>query len=182
MSGHDGVARAVDLTGVFHAVPAEFAVFSTVISESVPARPRQLLAHRGHMTEAMERCHGGPVGLRVVARRDEASGRYAREILLTAPSGRVVQHGIVRIDLARLAPDTAAAIRAERTPLGRILIAAGLMCVVDDVQLLRVEPGPRLRTLVGDVPGGTFGRVAEIKLDGSPAIELLEIVAAEPAG
>jgi hypothetical protein len=37
-----------------------------------------------------------------------------------------------------------------------------------------VHPGDELRRLIGD--RDTFGRVALIRVDGSPAIELLEIV------
>jgi hypothetical protein len=185
MSGppeQDGVARALDLVRVFHADVAEFGRFTPLLASSLPAAPRQLLDHASHMTVAMERFHGGPVGLRVIDRREDAGGRYAREILLTSGTGRVVQHGIVRIDLGRLPEDSAAAIRSEQAPLGRILLAAGLLCEVHDVRLLGIAPGPHLAALFGDGPGReTFGRVALIGLDGSPAIELLEIVAAGTA-
>lgn len=181
MSGprdHDGVTRALDLVRVFHPDAVEFGRISPQAAESLPDGPRRLLDHRSHMTVAMERFHGGPVGLRVVDRKDDARGRYAREILLTDATGRVVQHGIVRIDLGRLPPDSAAAIRSERVPLGRILLAAGLLCDVHDVGLLGIAPGPHLESLFGGDSGqDTFGRVATIDLDGSPAVELLEIVA-----
>jgi hypothetical protein len=45
------------------------------------------------------------------------------------------------------------------------------------VNLLEIEPGPHLRGLVGGA-GRSFGRVAEIAVDGRPTIELLEIVVA----
>jgi chorismate-pyruvate lyase len=134
------------------------------------------------MTVAMERFHGGPVGLVVASSRLGDDGRYAREILLTTPAGRIVQHGVVRIDLARLPAATAEAIRRETTPLGRILLAAGLLCEVHDVSLLRIAVGPELAAVCNTaVPAETFGRVATITLDGRPAIELLEIVASGSA-
>jgi hypothetical protein len=179
--GRDAVSRAQELVGFFHANPAAFAGFAAVSAKRLPAGPRQLLDHASHMTVAMERFHGGPVGLRVVSRREDAAGRYAREILLTQAAGKVVQHGIVRIDLGRLAPDVATEIRGEATPLGRILLNAGLLSDVHDVELLEITPGPHLESLfsrgaaTAAIP--TFGRVAAIGLDGSPAIELLEIVA-----
>ncbi|MBM4022529.1 MAG: hypothetical protein FJ284_09890 [Planctomycetes bacterium] len=176
--GRDGVTRAVDLVRLFHADPATCGRFFAAAADSLPAGPRRLLDHRGHMTEAIERFYRGPVSLRVVGRREDAAGRYAREILLDTQAGHVVQHGIVRIDLNRLAPTVAAAIRGERTPLGRILMEAGLLCVVDDVGLLRIEPGPTLRSLFDDQKATvTFGRVAEILVDEVPAIELLETIA-----
>jgi chorismate-pyruvate lyase len=174
------VRRAGELAALFCRQPDEFGSFVEVRPADVPQPARDLLDHQSHMTVAMERHHGGPVGLRVVAERvieDGRNARYAREILLVGPDGGVVQHGIVRIDLAALPAETAAAIRAARVPLGRILIEAGLLCDVQNVRLVRVEPGPHLAALLG---GGatTFGRVAEIGLGGRPAIELLEIVAA----
>jgi hypothetical protein len=162
---------------IFHDPPDRFARVSSVAADTVTPGPRTLLDHASHMTLAMERFHGGPVGLVVVARRDCDDGRYAREILLTDPTGHVVQVGIVRIDLAQLPNATATAIRSESTPLGRILLAAGLHCDVHNVQLLQVDAGPEFAAVVG-IPAKTktFGRVASIGLDGVTIIELLEIV------
>jgi len=178
------VGRAEALVRLFHSQPAAFAGFAPAAADELPAGCRELLAHTSHMTVAMERFHGGPVRLRVVARHEDADGRYAREILLTTPAGRIVQHGIVRLDLARLDPETAAAIRNESVPLGRILIAAGLFCDVHGVELLRIRPAAELLAVCGGGAGGktgnsleTFGRVATIGVAGQAVVELLEIVA-----
>lgn len=176
----DAVRRARDLASLFHPDPDAFAGFAAATPADLPVGPRQLLAHSSHMTVAMERFHGGPVGLVVAARQACGDGRYAREILLTAPDGRVVQHGVVRIDLHQLPAATAEAIRAESAPLGRILIDAGLLCEVNDVALLEVRGGPELAALCGAAATPapkTFGRVATIGVAGRPTVELLEIVA-----
>lgn len=180
------VARALDLVRAMHADPAAFGHLREVAADAVPDVPRRLLDHRSHMTVAMERFHGGPVALRVVAERpaatNEPGGRYAREILLLRGDGAVVQHGIVRIDLDAVPPPTAAAIRARRMPLGRILIAAGLLCDVQGVRLLEVTAGPHLAELFGCAAGAPmYGRVAEIGVAGVAAVELLEIVPPERA-
>ncbi len=176
--GAGAVARAESLVRLFHAPHERFARFASVAADALPSGPRTLLDHSSHMTLAMERFHGGPVGLRVVARRECDDGHYAREILLTDPAGRVVQVGVVRIDLARFPAATAAAIRSESTPLGRILLEAGLHCDVHDVQLLQIDPGPDFTAVVGTPSKAkAFGRVASIGLDGVAIIELLEIVA-----
>lgn len=186
----DPVARAEALVSIFHADSARFGRLRAVDAENVPPVPRRLLDHDSHMTVAMETFHGGPVGLRVLAERTVGGGpaagaAYAREIVLVSPPGLIVQHGIVRIDLGAVAAGTAAAIRAGREPLGRILIAAGLLREVGHVRLLEIEPGPHLRGLLTRREEGCaplHGRVADIRLDGRPAIELLEIVTAtEPA-
>lgn len=172
------VARALDLVHVFHESTAGFGEPMAVAPETVPHPSRDLLDHTSHMTVTMERFHGGPVSLAVIDRKDCPDGRYAREIMLRRPDGRVVQHGIVRIDLERLTPATTAEIRGEAAPLGRILLEAGLLMEVHDVRLLRIVAGPHLASLFGVATGAeTFGRVARIDLDGQPAIELLEIAA-----
>lgn len=185
----DPVDRALRLRSSFRESGSDFGAVRAVAAAGVPEPYRSLLDHQSHMTVAMERFFGGPVGLRVVASREEptaaADGRgwYGREILLDVEDGRVVQYGIVRIDLRRVSADAAAAIREARVPLGRILIAEGMLRDVHDVGLLEVVPGAELRSLFGATPSAaegsqtTYGRVAEISLDGVPAVELLEIAA-----
>lgn len=167
---------------IFCPVTANFGRLRPVDPADVPPVPRGLLDHGSHMTVAMERHHGGAMTLRVVATAPESAaddgrgGLYAREILLLRSDGTVVQHGIVRIDLGRLPAAIAATVRAGHVPLGRVLIEAGTLCAVQNVRLLAVSPGPHLAALWGGATGETFGRVAEISIDGRPGIELLEIV------
>lgn len=191
-SARDPVDRGLELVRIFFVDLTAFGRLRAVAAAAVPANARRLLDHRSHMTAAMERFHGGPVGLTVVQQvtgpaaasgraMDAANPPYAREILLTRGDGAVVQYGIVRIDLAAVAVETAAAIRAGSVPLGRILMNAGLLCEVEHVALLEIEPGPHLARLFG-LPGRTYGRVAEIRVDGRPALELLEVVSPREAG
>jgi chorismate-pyruvate lyase len=185
----DPLARAEALVRLFCS-PGNFGAIRSVAPSQVPEPARTLLDHHSHMTVAMERFHGGDVRLRVVASVNDGSGKpthpawYAREILLETQGGKIVQHGIVRIDLTTLNAAAAQAIREARRPLGRILIEAGMLREVHSVSLLEVEPGPHLNSLfrlpdrgaaAADAP--VYGRVADIQLDGRPAVELLEIVA-----
>ena len=176
----DPAARAIELLGLFHPQSEQFAVVRTVDHDAVPSPYRELLDHRSHMTVAMEQYHGGAVRLRVVQVRETVGdiGPYAREILLHGPDGRVVQYGIVRLDLAVVDADTAAAVRGAKVPIGRVLIDAGMLRDVHDVGLVEVVPGAGLAGLLGmdDRRRCTYGRVAEISLAGRPALELLEIV------
>lgn len=173
-----GPSRCRELVKLFHSPPDGFGTVALVTAAQMPSPARELLDHTSHMTVTMECFHGGPVSLEVVRRTECADGRYAREILLRRGDGRVVQHGIVRIDLPRLSADVAADIRSEAKPLGRILIAAGLLCDVHDVELLQITAAQQLADLL-QVASGTevFGRVALISMDGRPVIDLLEIVA-----
>jgi chorismate-pyruvate lyase len=187
----DDVTRATELVRLFSS-PEAFGEFRSIAPDQVPEPARTLLDHRSHMTVAMERFHDCDVRLRVVAEAadsDVASradsqdngashGCYAREILLETPSGTVVQHGIVRIDLTHLDDSTARLIREGQRPLGRILIEAGMLRDVHTVKLLEVAAGQHLRERLrlADPSAKLYGRVAAIQLDGRPAVELLEIV------
>lgn len=184
--------RAERLVALFHRPSSAFARFTAVHGSALPPPFAGLLDHASHMTVAMERLYGGPVSVEVLAFHDadgdSVNGRawYEREILLRTADGQVVQHGIVRIDLGRVSPRVSAEIRAGQTPLGRVLIAAGMLLEVQRVGMLRVDIGPHLREVFGSTGAGTapacetFGRVAEIAIDGVPAVELLEIVAPGP--
>jgi chorismate-pyruvate lyase len=183
MAGRSAKTRADDLLRLFavrgadgsDGVPlaASLPIVQSVAAAAVPEPARGLLAHTRHMTDAQERHHDCQVDLRVLGVMADG-GSYTREILLARPDGRVVQYGIVRIDLAAVDAATAARIRAAETPLGRILAEAGIFCEVDDVQLVEFVPDERLRPHVGT--GRLFGRVADIRVSGRPAIELLEVV------
>jgi len=180
MSGGGAVARAKALVELFHADPQAFATLEAVDAADMPEPYVGLLAHNSHMTVAMERYHGGPVSLRVVAERnvpggEATDGAYAREILLANGSGDIVQYGIVRIDLSPLPEPSREAILRKGEPLGRILIASGMHREVQAVDLLKLTPGPALSGVM-EAREPTYGRVAEIRLDGRPAVELLEVV------
>ena len=170
----DAAARADSLVSQFAAAET-FGSMRPVAAERVPHPYRELLDHHSHMTVAMERFHGQRVSLRVVAIRPQNDTAYLREILLLDSHGRPVQYGVVRIDLSLVAAEAAARIRAADTPLGRVLIEAGALCDIQQVELLEVTPGPHLEGLIG--PDPTFGRVATISVAGRPAVQLLEIVA-----
>ena len=180
----DAFARAAALVTLFAKPVESFASLEPVLPSAVPEPYRSLLDHDSHMTVVMERFHRQTLALRVLARIDERvdpAAWYAREILLVDAAGAPVQHGIVRIDLAQVGAETAARIRAATEPLGKVLIDAGLLRQVRRVEILRVEPGPRLASVMGIDPGektGTYGRVADISLSGKaePAVELLETV------
>jgi chorismate-pyruvate lyase len=190
MAGRSAETRASDLVRLFAAPgrgsgsgagagveiavdrPLTASVRSVSVAE-LPQPARELLAHARHMTDAQERYHGCQVELRILGVLMEGTS-YAREILLVRPDGRVVQYGIVRIDLAAVDAATAARIRAAETPLGRILAEAGIFCAVDGVQCIEFVPPERLVPHLG--PDRLFGRVADIRVADRPAIELLEVV------
>lgn len=103
---------------------------------------------------------------------------YCRRIVLTlSGADRVVEFGVVRIDLAFTSPAVRERIIERKTPLGDILIGHEVLRRIEPRWYLKVEGSCPLLTganTLGD--GAAFGRVGTIYCHGAPAIELLEIV------
>jgi len=143
----------------------------------VPEPYRELLAHSAHMTVTVEAYYRDAVDVEVheVAR---AGPHYARKITLRLRHGkRVVQYGVVAVDLDALGPAVAAAIVAGRTPLGRVLIEHDVMREVHPVQFFRAALPADLAGVMGVAAGRvTYGRLGVITADGNPAVRVAEIL------
>jgi len=144
----------------------------------VPQPYRQLLDHTQHMTVTVEGYFNDAVDVEVreVA---QAGPQYARKITLRLRHGtKVVQYGVIGVDLDALDAGVAADIVAGKTPLGRVLIDHDVLRVVEPVQFLRVALPADLAAVMG-VPAGsvTYGRLGLISADGRPAIRVAEILA-----
>jgi chorismate-pyruvate lyase len=187
-AGDPVTRRAARLAGLFFGDLSDLGSIAPLSPEAVPEPSRRLLDHRSHMTVTMERHVGGPVSVDVLreVRLTGERNDYAREILLRDPSGRVVQYGLVRIDLGALPEAVRGRIEAGAAPLGRILIEAGTLMEIHDVGLFAIEPAQRLRSVAGIEPAHRqYGRVAAIALSspspdadeasGTTIVELLEI-------
>lgn len=165
--------------------------------EKVPVPYDRLLDHNGHMTVTVEAFHRQKVDVRVhrttrsetlrsemsqTHMAESATPRtgswYAREITLVgSESGKVVQYGIVRLNVDTLSADVWRQIESQSVPLGRVLIENGVLREVQLQGLWRVEAGPALAELLDvSLDATVYGRTALIYCDGEPAIELLEIV------
>lgn len=154
--------------------------FEEVRAEAMPEPYRSLLAHHEHMTVAMERHHGVPVEVQVLASR-RAGDYYSRKIVLRRHGdGRVVLFGIPRLNLQLLDEAVRQELLAEQKPLGRLLIEHNVLREVQLASLYRVQLGPDLATFFQRPTGETtYGRTAFLYCDGYLAVELLEIVAPE---
>ena len=152
-----------------------------VPAAELPEPYHGLLAHAHHMTVTVEEFYGGPVDVRVLAVA-HAGDDYAREILLALrETGRVVQFGIVRIDLAALSPTVRAEIVGRRTPLGRVLIQHDVLRTIEPTGFFRVRLDPVMAGWFGCPAGAvTYGRIGVITADGRPAVRVAEILAPVP--
>jgi chorismate-pyruvate lyase len=146
----------------------------------MPQPYRKLLVHEHHMTVTVEAHHGDLVDVRILTRR-HVGNSYARKILLTLQkTGRIVQFGIVRIDLAQCSQAVRDALIEGKTPVGRILIQHNVLRRIEPTAFLRIQGGPAQMAWFGlTEPRTLYGRLAFIHCDGKPAVELVEIVAPE---
>lgn len=145
--------------------------------ELVPEPYRKLLVHNHHMTVTVEAFYGHPVDVRVLdSRRD--GDTYARKILLKLrPGGKVVQFGIVEIDLHELSETVRDQIVEQKTPLGRVLIQNDVLRTVRPIQFFRVTPTKTMCDWFGmKEPAATYGRLGVIYTDHAPAIRVAEIL------
>ena len=166
------------LVGLFYTSAGELGNFEELSAEDMPPGERRLLAHHNHMTVTVEEFHNSPVDVRVLEKR-RTDRHYARKILLTRQSdGRVVQFGIMRVNLDYLSDQVRREIEGESTPLGRILIRHNVLREVHLSQLWKITPGENLRKLFGLGKNvATYGRTAVIHCNGeAAAVELLEII------
>jgi len=146
--------------------------------EAMPDSFRRLLVHRAHMTTTLRAYHGAAVELGVLADRLDGDV-YRRKIVLTLSSTqRVVEFGIVRIDL-RFAPSAVRdSILEGRRPLGEVLIENAVMRSIEPRSYLRFPTPCAMLADAGFPPADAFfGRIGTISCNGERAIELLEVVA-----
>jgi chorismate-pyruvate lyase len=174
-----------DIQGLFRLfAPAEYMTRGELVPPGrVPAPYQQLLVNEHHMTLTLEAHHGDLVDVKVLEYR-VAGDSYARKILLALQkSGRVVMFGLMRVNFQYCSDEVRREIVSGQTPLGRILIEHNVLRRIEPTAFLRVFPAPAMEEWFGlDQPRPTYGRFALIHCDEQPAVELLEIVAPEPAG
>jgi hypothetical protein len=159
---------------------ADLPTFEIISAAQVPPPYHGLLVHEHHMTVTVEAHHGDEVEVRVLARRHQPP-YYSRKIVLALKqTGKIVQFGIVRVNLDYCEPAVRAEIVAERTPFGRVLINHNVLRRIEPTAFLRIAAGPKQMAWYGlREPHSLYGRLAFIHCDGYRAVELLEIVAPE---
>lgn len=178
-SSDDPRVRIETLLDQFYGAPIDHCQLCDFYpSKEIPEPYNKLLNHQHHMTVAVESHWGEQVDVHV-HRAKEHERSYSREItLVTSETKRIVQYGIVRLEIDALDDDVWRQIETQQAPLGRVLIQHNVLRKVELCGLWRIQAGPSLANLmhlrIGDE---TYGRTALIHCDGVPAIQLLEIVA-----
>ena len=147
--------------------------------EQMPAAARDLLVHNEHMTLRLQAHYGGPVELRVLQHRLDGN-LYVRNIVLTlAGTERVVEFGIVRLDMGFTSQEVRDQILARKRPLGDILIEHDVLRRIEPRWFFRFDGDSPITAHFGNEGGEAYGRLGTIYCDNQPAIELLEVVGTE---
>jgi len=146
--------------------------------EATPEPYHRMLVHEHHMTVNMERYHDCSVDV-VVVDSKYVGDLYCRKILLKKHgTEQNVQFGIVRFNFGFVNDTVREQIESEEIPLGRVLIQHNVLRHIDLGAIVKFKAGAGLsRYLQMDVGQETFGRMATIFCNGSPAVDLLEISA-----
>jgi len=149
-----------------------------VAKEATPEPYRQMLVHEMHMTVTMEAFHKCAVDVIVIDQRFERDLYLRRSLLRKRGTETIVQLGYVRFNFEYVTASVKQEILAGVVPLGRVLIQHNVLRHVDLGAILRFTAGPGLvKTLHMKEGQTTYGRMATIFCNGSPAIDLLEISA-----
>jgi chorismate-pyruvate lyase len=149
-----------------------------VSADDVPQPYHRLLVHNEHMTVTVEDWFGGAVDVKVLHCR-RIGNEYARKILLAMhEGGRVVQFGLVRIDLGVCPEPVREAILEGKTPLGRVLIQHDMLRRIEPTAFVKVKLSAKMAEWFASVAGTeTYGRLGVIYTGEQPAVEVLEILA-----
>ncbi len=147
-----------------------------IAREATPEPYHRMLVHEHHMTVTMESFHDCSVDV-VVVDSKYVDDLYCRKILLKKHgTDQNVQFGIVRFNFGFVTDSVREQIESEDIPLGRVLIQHNVLRHIDLGAILKFKAGPGLsKYLQMDVGQETFGRMATIFCNGSPAVDLLEI-------
>lgn len=156
---------------------SEVPLARTIAAQAIPGPYRPLLAHSGHMTETLERHHGGALSVQPYRIRREGD-IYGRRIdLFAAGVDGPVMTGIMIFNLALVAAKVRDEIVAAQSPLGEILIRHRILRrVAPDAFLEFDREDPLAARFGGGVSAPAYGRLATIDCDQRPAVDLLEIV------
>jgi chorismate-pyruvate lyase len=160
------VLHLATITAPFFPALAALGEFEAVEADEMPAEYRTLLAHEHHMTVTVEQFHGDEVDVRVLAEDHEGEVYSRTSLLVCRGSGRVVQLGVMRINLHGLSREVREEIESRRVPLGRTLIRHNVLRRVELQRLWRIWPGAELVKHLGLA-------TSESRRDSAPVAESL---------
>lgn len=148
-----------------------------VSPEEVPEPFHKLLVHNKHMTVTLEEYFGQPVEVHPYVVH-QGGDWYGRKLdLAIPPDGQVVMTGLMMVNFGFCTDRVRERIVEQKTPLGRILIENNILREISTESFLRIDAeDPLIARFGGAGDRDGYGRIATIFCDGSPAVDLLEVV------
>lgn len=130
----------------------------------LPQPDRSLLDHDRDMTSTLATHHGSALRVEVLRCRTEG-GLYLREVFLrTQDAGKLVEYGVLAVELAQFSAEARATIEAGRTPLGAILHACKVPFVSAPIGFFTADAaslaGTPFALPSGATASGRFNRLA----------------------
>jgi chorismate-pyruvate lyase len=148
----------------------------SVDADDLPDPYRRLLAHHGHMTQALAEYHGAPLRVQPYRIRREGDIYGRRLDLFAQDDDRPVMTGIMVFNLGLVGGSVRDEITAAGAPLGDILIRHRILRRVVADAFLRFDADDPLVARFGHGEQPAYGRLATIDCDQRPAVDLLEIL------
>ena len=149
-------------------------------AEEIPQPYKDLLVHNNDMTRTLERHHNGPIIVRALSNFQEAGQFYRRVLLAKEESGQPVEMGAIRIRLNSLPKEHRARILENHTPLGRVLLDAGIVETTRPIAYLRLKPNPEMMGVFWmKEPKPLYGRRTLIGIGDADVADIVEILPAE---
>lgn len=156
---------------------SELGDFREVPSDALPAAYHRLLYHGRHMTVALESYHKSDLVLEVLQTRKDDSTYMRNSLLRRRRDGRIVQFGIVRLELTSLPAEARQELEDGAIPMGRVLISHYVLRRVKVAALWEIRPAGELQRIFQTTADEVvFGRTAVIYCDGEAAVDVLEIM------
>ncbi len=144
----------------------------------LPEPYRTLLAHEQDMTSTLERFHGEPMALHLLAKARDGGVLERRVVLVGQVSGKPREYGAIRIYLELFPAAARRLILAGRRPLGAVLALCAVPYVSEPEAFLELESSAEMRH-VFDLQAKTllFGRRNVLRTPAGEALaEVLEIL------
>lgn len=166
------------LTEFFHSYDPVPLAQEEVGGARMPEPYRSLLVHDGDMTSTLEAFHREAIDLRLLDRRRVGDGLLRKVVLVGRQSGKPLEFGAIRIDLAAFESEARWRILEGRLPLGTILARYRVAYTSRPRLFFRLSSDERIeRKLELAAPATLYGRQNVLRDAGGRALaEVVEIL------
>jgi chorismate-pyruvate lyase len=152
-------------------------VAERIAADAIPDPYRSLLAHENDMTTTLERHFGARVSVRLLSSQSRGRWCQRRVLLVQERSGRPVEMGAVRLDLAAFDARVRDRILGNEEPLGRILRSAGIDFRSQPKAFLALTPNAEMMGVFWmREPSRLYGRRTVVVHHGTKIGDIVEVL------